>query len=175
MNVDERDDQTSLIVGCRIAGPVLAIFLDHAGFTPRVYEASDSQRDDEGAFLELAPMGVNVLKELYITDEDILTAGGFSDTGIVFYNSSGKQIGELDGSDDEERYGARSYIIKRGKLAGLLCEQAVERGIDVTFGKELVDAETNGDGPVAAIFAMDQPFMECFSSTVMASTQRHVS
>lgn len=118
-----------------------------------MYEASDSPRDDEGAFLELAPMGVNVLKELDISDEDIQAAGGFPDSGIVFYNSSGTQIGELDGSDEEERYGTRSYIIKRGRLAGLLREQALERGIDVTFGKKLIDIETNGDEPVAAVFA----------------------
>lgn len=153
MIASERGEQTALIIGCGIAGPVLAMFLDRAGFIPQVYEASDSPRDDEGAFLELAPMGVNVLKELDISDEDIQAAGGFPDSGIVFYNSSGTQIGELDGSDEEERYGTRSYIIKRGRLAGLLREQALERGIDVTFGKKLIDIETNGDEPVAAVFA----------------------
>lgn len=153
MIAPERHRQTALIIGCGIAGPVLAMFLVRAGFTPKVYEASDGPRDDEGAFLELAPMGVNVLKELDITDEDIQAAGGFPDSGIVFYNRSGNRIGELDGSDEEERYGARSYIIKRGRLAGLLREQAVEQGVDVTFGKELIDIDTEGNEQVVAIFA----------------------
>lgn len=148
----EPADQTALIIGCGIAGPVIAMFLDRVGFTPEVFEAAVDPRDDEGVFLELGPMGVNVLKELDITDEDIQAAGGFPDSGIVFYKSAGKRIGELDGSDEEERYGARSYVIKRGRLAGLLRKQAIERGIQVTVGKELVDIDTDGDEPVEAIF-----------------------
>lgn len=148
----ERDERTALIIGCGVAGPVLAMYLQRAGFTPKVYEASDGPRDDEGAFLELAPMGVNILKTLDITDEDIRAAGGFSDSGIIFYNSAGKRIGELDGSDEEQRYGARSYVIKRGRLAGLLREHAGERGISISFGKKLVEIELGGDESVQAVF-----------------------
>lgn len=128
------------------------MFLDRAGFIPEVYEASNKPREEEGAFLELAPMGVNVLKALDIMDNDIQAVGGFPDSGIEFYNSVSKRIGELDGSDEEERYGARSYIIKRGDLARLLREQAVDRGISVTFGKTLVDIDIEGADSVEAVF-----------------------
>lgn len=34
MIASERGEQTALIIGCGIAGPVLAMFLDRAGFIP---------------------------------------------------------------------------------------------------------------------------------------------
>lgn len=134
MTATGRERQTVLIIGCGIAGSLLAMFLGRAGFTPKVYEASNSPRDDEGAFpemrafLEMAPMGVNALKGLEITDEDIQAVGGFPDSGIVFYDRSGNRIGELGGSDEEERYGSRSYILRRGRLAGLLRERRYLQG-----------------------------------------------
>ncbi len=119
---------------------------------PIVYEAAAEPRDDEGAFLQLAPMGVNVLKTLGITDDEIEAAGGFPDSGIVFYNSEGETIAELDGTNETEAYGARSYVIKRGRLAKLLREAAIERGITVRFDAKLEDIEIVDDDTVEAAF-----------------------
>jgi 2-polyprenyl-6-methoxyphenol hydroxylase-like FAD-dependent oxidoreductase len=145
----ERPGRRVLIIGCGIAGPVLAVFLQRAGMEPIVYEAAAEPRDDEGAFLQLAPMGVNVLETLGITGDEIVAAGGFPDLGIVFHNSGGDTIAELDGT---EAYGAKSYVIKRGRLAKLLRETAIEREITVTFDAALKDVETADDGTVSATF-----------------------
>jgi 2-polyprenyl-6-methoxyphenol hydroxylase-like FAD-dependent oxidoreductase len=128
------------------------MFLQRAGIDANIYEAAPKPRDDEGAFLELAPMGVNVLKTLGITDEDIQEVGGFPDSGIIFSNSNGDRIGELAGDNEEEMYGARSYIIKRGRLAGLLRETAIERGLTVTFDAKLTDLVIGNDNTVTAKF-----------------------
>ena len=50
------------IIGAGIAGPALGIALRRAGFEPTVYEASDTPRDDTGAFLNVAPNGISVLR-----------------------------------------------------------------------------------------------------------------
>ena len=41
------------VVGCGIAGPVLAMFLRRAGFTPVVYEGRSEPGDEAGAFLNV--------------------------------------------------------------------------------------------------------------------------
>lgn len=151
-NSSAEAEREALIVGCGIAGPVLGAFLRLAGVNATVYEAATGPRDDEGAFLELAPMGVAVLETLGITDEDIRNAGGFPDSGIVFYNSKGDRIGEFAGRDEGETHGARSYVIKRGRLAGLLREAAVDRGVTVRFDAKLADVRIGDDDAVTAEF-----------------------
>jgi FAD-dependent urate hydroxylase len=53
-----------LIVGGGIAGPALAIALRRAEIDSIVYESNPKPRDEAGAFLNLAPNGLNVLREL---------------------------------------------------------------------------------------------------------------
>jgi 2-polyprenyl-6-methoxyphenol hydroxylase-like FAD-dependent oxidoreductase len=63
----------ALIVGCGIAGPVLAMFLKRAGIDPVIYEGRPEPKDEAGFFLNLAPNGFDVLNTLGIKEDD---AGG---------------------------------------------------------------------------------------------------
>lgn len=50
----------ALIIGGGIAGPVLGTFLTRLGVESIICEARARVRDDEGAFLGVAPNGMNV-------------------------------------------------------------------------------------------------------------------
>jgi len=56
----------ALIIGCGIAGPVVALALQRAGLDAVLYEGRAAARDEEGAFLGLAPNGRDVLATLGI-------------------------------------------------------------------------------------------------------------
>ncbi|HEX6384746.1 MAG TPA: FAD-dependent monooxygenase [Anaerolineae bacterium] len=145
----------ALIIGGGIAGPALAMFLKCAGIDSVIYEARSSAADEAGAFLALAPNGMNVLKTLGIDGR--VKASGFATTGMRFYNSRGKQIGELDTSSTEQRYGAGMVVIKRGLLHKVLHEATTEQGIPMEFGKKLADVEVTPDQKVIAHFADGTP------------------
>jgi 2-polyprenyl-6-methoxyphenol hydroxylase-like FAD-dependent oxidoreductase len=143
----------ALIIGGGIAGPAVAIALQRVGLTAEIYEAKSTAADEAGAFLNLAPNGVNALKTLGVAHR--LEAKGFSSRGIVFFNSNGKRIGKIDSSLEEERYGARNMMLKRGHLHQALRQEAMDRGIPVAFGKRLKEIEHTGQGPVVARFEDD--------------------
>jgi FAD-dependent urate hydroxylase len=115
-----------LIIGGGIAGPVLAMFLKEVGIDPVVYEGRPEPNDEAGAFLNLAPNGLAVLDDLGIREK--VEAAGTLTTAIVFYNHSGKKLGENP---------ERTVLLKRGALGRSLREAAVRRGVPVEFGKKL--------------------------------------
>lgn len=139
--------RSAAIIGCGIAGPLAALFLQRVGFAATVFEASDRVRDDEGAFLNLPPNGMNVLKLLEL-DGAVASAGTPID-GLTFHDRSGRQIGRVDSRADVERYGARQVVIRRGDLNRVLREAAIERGIEVHFGRRLTRLDPAGDRPTA--------------------------
>lgn len=76
---------------------------------------------------------------------------GHRTRGLVFHNESGVEIGRLDGSRDEELFGASSVLIPRGAIGRILREKAEREGIPVFFGKRLVEIEEGRDG-IRAVF-----------------------
>src|SRR5687767_8239138 len=82
-----------LIVGGGIAGPALGIALRRAGIDSVVYESSPAPRDNAGAFLNLAPNGLNVLHALdlaHLTDRL-----GFRNDRLVFHNETGRVLADV--------------------------------------------------------------------------------
>jgi 2-polyprenyl-6-methoxyphenol hydroxylase-like FAD-dependent oxidoreductase len=132
---------TALIIGCGIAGPTLAMFLQRAGITPVILEGRPAPADEVGAFLNLAPNGLAVLDLIGV--KDAVLAAGTPTTRIAFLNPRGKQLGENP---------EMTTLIKRGRLNQALRDSALERGVQVEFGKRLVGVETTADG-VRARFA----------------------
>lgn len=137
------------IIGCGIAGPALALFLRRAGYQPRIFEAAPSPRDHEGAFFNVAPNGMNVLRELGVHEE--VCRLGHVTKGLAFHNEAGIEIGRIDGSRDEERFGSPAVLIPRGALGRILRERAEREGIPVEFGKRLAELE-EGREAVRAVF-----------------------
>jgi 2-polyprenyl-6-methoxyphenol hydroxylase-like FAD-dependent oxidoreductase len=127
--------QKVLIIGCGFAGAALALFLKQANIETEIYEAREASDLDAGAFLFLAPNGMNVLKTLGL--DHALEQEGLATTGITFYNSRGKEIGELDNRFDGERYGARGHVLKRETIFKILRAEVERKGIGLHFGKRL--------------------------------------
>jgi 2-polyprenyl-6-methoxyphenol hydroxylase-like FAD-dependent oxidoreductase len=138
-----------LIIGCGFAGTALALFLKQAGIESEIYEARQASDLDAGAFLFLAPNGMNVLKTLGL--DGALKQEGLPTTGITFYNSRGKEIGELDNRFDGERYGARGHVLKRETIFRILRNEVERQGIPLHFGKRLEHVAQSSAG-VQAIF-----------------------
>ncbi|HEX6938577.1 MAG TPA: FAD-dependent monooxygenase [Longimicrobiales bacterium] len=142
-------ERKALIIGCGIAGPVAAMFLERVGIGAEIFEARSGPDDEAGAFLNLMPNGMNVLKTLGIHGE--VAAHGFPSTGIAFFGARAKSLGQLQ-MGGEERYGVTPIVIRRGRLSRSLREAAERRGIEVRWGKKLVAVTDGGTDGVVARF-----------------------
>jgi FAD-dependent urate hydroxylase len=123
------------IVGSGIAGPVLAMFLNRAGIDARIVESRPEREGAQGAFLGVAPNGMNVLRALGVGDA--VAARGFACDGFVFRNARGERIASIDRREDSERLGSTMTMIKRADLHEILVGEARSRGVDVRFGRRL--------------------------------------
>jgi 2-polyprenyl-6-methoxyphenol hydroxylase-like FAD-dependent oxidoreductase len=133
--------ETSLVIGAGIAGPPLGIALARAGMDAVVYESSPRPRDAGGAFLNLAPNGLNVLRALGA--DGVLEGIGFQNDRLVFQNEAGRVIAELP---------VGGITVMRGALSRALRAAAEQAGVRFVFGKALESIELRG-GNVAARFA----------------------
>ncbi|APU14272.1 2-polyprenyl-6-methoxyphenol hydroxylase-like oxidoreductase [Actinoalloteichus sp. GBA129-24] len=128
-----------MIIGCGVAGPVLAMFLQRAGIEAVVYEGRPEARDEVGAFLGIAPNGRDVLETLGIREE--VEAVGIPSPRIAFLNHKAKVLG---------RNPQPVVTLKRGRLTKAVREAAEDRGIRVEWNKRLVDlTETDRDSVIA--------------------------
>jgi 2-polyprenyl-6-methoxyphenol hydroxylase-like FAD-dependent oxidoreductase len=128
------------IVGSGIAGPALAIALKRAGIDSIVYESSATPRDQAGAFLNLAPNGLNALGALGLQKR---VAGlGFQNDRLIFCNEAGRVLAETS---------VGGVTLMRGDLSQILREAAIEAGIPVEFGKRLREIQSR-DGRVILTF-----------------------
>jgi FAD-dependent urate hydroxylase len=141
----------ALIIGGGIAGPALGAALRYAGVDATVYEAASADQDGAGAFLQLAPNGVNALKTLGL-ETALEDADGFHTSGITFSNHRGRTIGALDSRGEHERYGAANVLVKRGRLHAALRDAAEAQGVEMVYGKRLSAYDIQEDH-VEALFA----------------------
>jgi len=158
-----RSSKHVLIVGAGIAGPALGIALQRAGIMSTVYEASDSPRDDAGAFLNVAPNGLSVLRGLGLARStgvrplpgsaqcpDVgrgltpdLDGLGFRNDRLVFHNDTGRVLAEVP---------VGGVTVMRGALSRVIREAAADAGVRFEFNKALASV-SELDGRVAARFA----------------------
>ncbi len=131
-----------VVVGCGIGGPVLGMFLRRIGASVVVCEAREADVADEGAFLGVAPNGMNVLAELGAAAA--VEAIGVPCEGFEFRNAADRRIGGIDRGDDARRFGARLQMVRRGELHRVLTGEARARGVEVRFGRSLVGLEPRG-------------------------------
>lgn len=137
----------AIIIGAGVAGPVTAMFLQRAGWEAAVFEARPGDEPAGGAWLNLAPNGVNVLKLLGIDIEQ--AAAGFPAAGITLRNSAGRTIGVIDSRADVVRFGARGVVLKRAILHRALTDAAMRANIPIRFDKRLTGIEQTADGVIA--------------------------
>lgn len=134
-------DRKALIIGCGVAGPVLALYLQRVGITPVIYEGRPEPRDDAGFFLNLAENGTDVLETLGIREE--VLEDGHQSNRLVFQNHDQKRLGENP---------SETVLIKRGLLTKGLREAAIDQGISIEFGKRLTDVQIPHEDMAIAYF-----------------------
>jgi len=145
----------ALIIGGGIAGPVLALFLEQAGFHPEIFEATRSPADTGGG-LGLAANGMNVLAAAGLAaqvQEASVTAGEWR-----FENQLGKLLASSPAAD-AARYGQPGVMITRAALHQVLIDQAISKGIPVHFDKTFVCLRDTPGEAVVVSFA-DGSFVE---------------
>src|SRR5919202_1052565 len=142
--------RTALVVGGGVAGPVTAMALQRAGIDAVVYEAHAPTAEEVGSYLTLATNGIDALRAID-ADAPVLAAG-FPTPVNVLVSSSGRRLGTVSNGGSRAD-GTVSHTIKRARLYRALHAEAAERGIQVQYGKRLVDAAATPDGRVVARFA----------------------
>ena len=139
-----------VIVGCGIAGPALGMFLRRIGIDVVVCERRPTEAVDEGLFLAVAPNGMNVLSELDVHRS--IEAVSVPCDGFEFQNARAQTIGTIDRHVDAGRFGARLQMIRRSDLHQVLTDAARARGVEVQFGRTLVDIDRRDPSTVVAQF-----------------------
>lgn len=141
---------TTMIAGAGIGGLALGIALSRVGIEAEVHESWYEATPGAGAFLNLAPNGMKALRAIGVADP--VADVGTPSTGIEFYNHRGRQIGQLDSSEEATKYGATNMMVRRADLHRILLEHAESAGVSITWGHRLeAIAETPLD--VTAVFA----------------------
>jgi 2-polyprenyl-6-methoxyphenol hydroxylase-like FAD-dependent oxidoreductase len=139
----------ALIVGGGVAGPVAAMALQHAGIDAVVYVAHPQTAGEVGSYLTVASNGLDALRA--IGAEQPVRAAGFPTPTNLLLSGGGRRLGRVS-NGGRLADGTAAHTIKRARLYRALHQQAADRGIQVAFGKRLVDAEATSDGGVLATF-----------------------
>ncbi len=136
----------ALVVGGGVAGPVTAMALQRAGIDASVVEARGPD-DAGGSYLTLATNGIDALRAI---DAHRLLAAAFATPSTLMFSGTGRCLGRVAlGSMRPHR--DRSHTIKRSMLQRLLHEEAMRRGIPITYQRRFVHADTTAAG-VRAVF-----------------------
>ncbi|MFD1937527.1 FAD-dependent monooxygenase [Nonomuraea mangrovi] len=125
----------ALIIGCGIGGPATAMALQRVGIDAEIFEAYDVTADNVGSFLNVASNGLDALRTLG-AHKEVLTAG-IPTPRMVMWSGTGKRLGEVANGlalDD----GTVSHTIQRSDLYRIVRDEAVRRGITVSYGKRMV-------------------------------------
>ena len=132
-----RDPRRALIVGGGIAGPAMGIALRRAGIDATVFEASATPRDAAGAFLNLAPNGLNALEALGISGVEAI---GFRNDRLSFQSDNGRVLAETS---------VGGLTVMRGALSRYLRDAATRAGVRFDYGKALTSVADAADHVVA--------------------------
>jgi len=143
-------ERTATVVGAGIGGPLVAMGLERIGVRATLVEARPSAALAEGAFLGVAPNGMNALHALGLA-EAVLAIGHPCDA-FRFLNREGRCIGAIDRSEDVARFGFPLTMVRRADLHVLLANEAARRGIEVRYGLRL-EALSEDARSVTARFA----------------------
>jgi 2-polyprenyl-6-methoxyphenol hydroxylase-like FAD-dependent oxidoreductase len=124
-------DQQIAVIGAGVAGLTLAILLRRAGRQVTVFEARGREQLAEGAFLTLAPNGVNALRPVGLAEK--VAALGMPTIGFEILNRSGRRLALIDERQSMRAAGAESITIRRADLLGALAAEAEAQGVELRF------------------------------------------
>lgn len=141
--------RTALVIGGGVAGPAAAMALQRARIDAVVYEAHPQTTEEVGSYLTVAVNGLDALRAID-ADKPVLAAGFPAPTNVL-WSGTGRRLGAVTNGGTLPD-GTTAHIIKRARLYRALHQEAADCGIQVEFGKRLVDAEPTPDGGVVARF-----------------------
>ncbi|KAL7795118.1 hypothetical protein V8C37DRAFT_374556 [Trichoderma ceciliae] len=136
-----------LIIGCGVAGPVLAILLKRKGYHPIVFEKVQ-ELGTAGASLMVMSNGLKVFNMIGVADA--IKAESLPLTNLWDAKASGEVLGQSGlPSAFTEKYRQPASGIKRTSLNLLLKNKVLEAGIEVREGWGLVDIKEHEDSVTA--------------------------
>lgn len=136
----------ALIIGAGVAGPVTAMALQRVGIDATVYEAYPTTAHGVGAFMGLAPNGLDALNALGL--REAVQAVGVPTPKMAMLNGAGRVLVEIaNGLTLPD--GTTNLTIRRADLYQVLQGEAVRRGIRIEYGKRLAAADPTDSGVVA--------------------------
>ncbi|EJU02894.1 FAD/NADP-binding domain-containing protein [Dacryopinax primogenitus] len=139
-----------IIIGCGIAGPVLAMLLKHKGFEPHIFERLP-EIQVAGISLGVSPQTLKVLNILGLA-EKLIALGESLDHFRTYSQLRGEQLGTSDiPARVRDWLGWPMLMIARVRYCQFLYDSAKERGISITFSRNLVGVKQEGER-VRAIF-----------------------
>ncbi|KZO93475.1 FAD/NAD(P)-binding domain-containing protein [Calocera viscosa TUFC12733] len=132
-----------IIVGAGIAGPVLALLLQHKGFEPVIYEAATSIAP--GGSVQLSPQTFKVLNIVGLAERAIAT--GQAQESLEFRSHpSGRTLMAVDiPAMIRKEAGWPMCHAMRSRYVEFLVGAVRERGMRVEFGKKVVRTEQDGE------------------------------
>lgn len=135
------------MVGAGIAGPAVALWLQRIGWEVTIVEARPPTGGAEGAFLGIAPNGMNAIAPLGIAER--LLARGHACARFLFLNGSGRALGSIEREGDRASFGWPLAMIRRADVHAVLDEAVRERGLVVHHGRRLVSIDDDGTRVIA--------------------------
>ena len=150
------DDKKIAIIGCGIAGSVLAMALQKCGIASTIYESQSAENSSGGWFLYIGPNGMDVFKTLGM--QETVREHGYECKNLAFENKLGVPIAQVDTTQDEQKYGSHGVVIKRSSLHKLLRKELESREIQIEWNKKITDIKTSDS---TTIFFKDQSIIEC--------------
>jgi FAD-dependent urate hydroxylase len=128
----------ALVIGAGVAGPVAAMALRRAGIDATLCEAHPAGAEEVGSWLTLQANGIDALRA--IGADQVVAGLGFPTATMRFFNGRGRELGRMSNGAPLAD-GTPSQMVRRADLYLGLRDEAQRRGVEVTYGKRLVDAE----------------------------------
>jgi 2-polyprenyl-6-methoxyphenol hydroxylase-like FAD-dependent oxidoreductase len=138
-----------LIAGGGIAGSVTAMALQRAGIAVRVFEAHAPADPERGSYFTVTANGLEALRSIGALDLALLA--GFPTRRNVLWNHAGRRLATLS-LDSSVPGSPAAHTMKRSRLARVLQDEALRRGIPIQFGRRLVEARPSQEGRALARF-----------------------
>ena len=131
-----------MIAGAGIAGTVTAMALQRVGISARVFEAYGPTEPERGSYFTITANGLEALRQIDALDAAMSV--GFPTRRNVLWNHRGKRLAEIS-LDSSIPGSPPAQTVKRSRLARVLQDEALRRGIPIEFDRRLVDVdETDG-------------------------------
>ncbi|EOD44991.1 putative monooxygenase fad-binding protein [Neofusicoccum parvum UCRNP2] len=138
---------TVLITGAGIAGPVLAFWLQRAGFTVTVVERSAVPRTT-GQQIDVRGAALSIVGRMGL--EGAVRARTVKEQGIAAVDGAGRRVAEFAARADGSGFTADVEIL-RGELAAVVYEATRER-VEYVWGECVAGVEEVEDGVVHMAF-----------------------